>query len=365
MQDLILSIGAGPNQLPLIRAARAAGHSVWALDRDEAPAALPLLEGLLRHSSHDPEGAAAAVRRHPLGARTRLVLQRSSGPALATAAKVATALGCAGPAPAFCQAAVRKSALREACTALGIPAPPGRLVGADSGTALDGLSPLLLKPDMPLRGKAGITRLATNGHGREAKAAALARAVAASANGLAEAQSWLPGADVGLMLLFAEGRPCLSLAYDEINLWHPLEPGDAGGATGPAGLALSAPSIHAGPARLESLALPLAARLGLTHGFAFFSFRISADARAYLYEVNPGLCGDGIAERLLPAVFPGFDAFAAEVAAWTGRQPALPDRGPARPSTILDGRTLPGDARENEAAIAAAGKARAGIEVAA
>lgn len=359
MQDLILSIGAGPNQVPLIRAARAAGHPVWAIDRAEAPAALPLLEGLLRHSSHDPEGAVMAARRHPLAGRTRWVVQRSSGPALATAAALAEALEGIGPPAAFCGAAVQKSALREACSQLGIPTPAGRLLAA--GAKLPRGRALIVKPDMPLLGKAGITVLADPAFAPASAASALERAARASANGLAEVQSWLPGADVGLMLLFAGGSACLAMTYDEITAWdgRPGAQGTAEAAPRLVGLGQAAPSRHAGPQRLAALALPLAARLGMTRGFAFFSFRVDPGGHAHLYEVNPGLCGDGIAERLLPAVFPGFDPFATEISVWTDRPPALPDRPHPVPATVLDGQVLPGDADDNQTAIATAREALA------
>lgn len=363
MQDLILSIGAGPNQVPLIRAARAAGHPVWAIDRAEAPAALPLLEGLLRHSSHDPEGAVAAARPHPLAAQTRWVVQRSSGPALATAAALAEALRCIGPPTEFCGAAVRKSTLREGCASLGIPTPAGRLLAP--GADLPQGQALIVKPDMPLQGKAGITVLADPAVAPGRAKEALDRAARASANGLAEVQSWLPGADVGLMLLLAGGRACLAMTYDEITAWagRPGAKGRGEAAPRLVGLGQAAPSRHAGPRRLAALALPLAARLGMTRGFAFFSFRVDPDGHAHLYEVNPGLCGDGIAERLLPAVFPGFDPFAAEIAAWTGRLPALPAHPHPMPATVLDGQVLPGDADDNQAVITAAQKALVHAEV--
>ena len=35
-------------------------------------------------------------------------------------------------------------------------------------------------------------------------------------------------------------------------------------------------------------------------GFIFFSFRLNKEGVAYLYEVNPGLCGDDIANQFLP-----------------------------------------------------------------
>lgn len=345
--DCVLSIGAGPSQVPLIRAAHAAGFAVWALDRAASPAAAPWLAAHLPVGTHDPAAAIAAIRGHALAPRTCAVLQRTSGPALATAAAAAAALAVPGPAGAFCAAAVRKSVLRREAAALGLPVPAGCLVRNAAGLAerLPGGGPLLVKPDMPLRGKTAVLRLRPQDRGSARETEAILQAGRASANGLAEVQAWLPGHDVGLLLLLADGVPRLALCYDEIVAQQ-----DDGHVHG---LGLAAPAAGLGAAQLTALALPLARRLGMDRGFAFFSFRAGPGATAHLFEVNPGLCGDGIADRLLPALFPAFDPFAAEVAAWTGiAGPPLP--GAPRPATLLGERLLAGDAAANEAAIAAA-----------
>ncbi|MFC3229413.1 hypothetical protein ACFOGJ_19355 [Marinibaculum pumilum] len=356
-RDAVLSVGAGPAQLPLIRAAAAAGFAIWAIDRADIPAAADLLEAHLRISTFEAGPAVAAARAHPMAQRTRAVIQRTSGPALATAAALAAALDVAGPPAAFCAAAVRKSVLREAATALGLPCPAGRLV-ADPERDLPPDLPLhrglLAKPDMPLRGKAAVVRLPAPPAGTPRAVAALLRdAAEASANGKVEVQDWLPGQDIGLLLLLAGGTPVLALAYDEIVAQQ------ADGSV--RGLGLAAPATGMGAGQLTALALPLARSLGMDRGFAFFSFRADAGGRAHLYEANPGLCGDGIADLLLPGLFPGFDPFAAEIAAWTGGDPLpagpLPAPGPA---TLLGTRLLPGDAAANAAALAAAASAGGG-----
>ena len=48
-------------------------------------------------------------------------------------------------------------------------------------------------------------------------------------------------------------------------------------------------------------------------GFIFFSFRLNDQNESILYEVNSGLCGDGIADKLLPAIFPNHNFFEIEI----------------------------------------------------
>ena len=319
----IVSIGAGPGQYPLIAAAHDAGLDVIAIDRAPADICRPFITQAVFHSTFDTEGVIGALAdlrgQYPVQA----VLARTSGPAVLTAARVADYFGVPGVPLALAQASVSKWELKRQAEEAGIPTPAGESLARAVMPASP--LPLMVKPDMPMTGKQNVYRI----HDASFFAAAFAAASAESQNDRVTVETFIDGVDVGYMVLLHHGRVVLDLLYDEFVAF------DDGRARA---LGIGGPSLFSGgpvESQVRSAARSLLSRWQFAAGFAFFSFRVNEEG-VFLYEANPGLCGDAIADAMLPALWPGFDPFRAEVQAMTGVEPGIPAATPV-PVLVQDG----------------------------
>lgn len=306
MRPAILSIGAGRQQMPLLRAARAEGLAVVAVDRAPGPEALALVDHAVVLSTYEAEAVAQEVATLRERFDFAGVVARTSGPPLMTAARAAQVLGLDGVPVGLAEAAVRKSEVRAQAAALGIAVPVSWR--CTEQPVLDAERAWVLKPDVPVFGKRNVCLVSPGG----AVAPAFAAAAGESPDGTVEIQEYLPGLDVGLGVLLADGREVWSFLYDEL-----VAPRDGRFV----GLAVAGPSVVEGTptaAAIRSDARRLLDHWGVRRGFVFLCFRVTDDGRAYLYEVNPGLGGDALADGLMPALWPDFDPFVADVRALSG-----------------------------------------------
>lgn len=335
MTPALLSIGAGPSQHPLLAAAHALGAAVVAVDRAPSDDCRPFLTDVIEVSTHDADGVLDALA--PLRAHFSFsgVLARTSGPALVTASRAAAFLDVPGISPTFAQASLNKAVLREQARALGIATPQGRTVTAGEG--LEGPGPWIVKPAVPLRGKENVYRVDHAGE----LADAIAAAATESVDGRAECQDYCEGADVTAMCLAVNGK---QHAFALIDEFVSLQAGRA------KGLGVAAPSVLSGltvAADIREIVVRLMEHFEIKAGFSFFSFRVPPVGAPLLYEANPGLCGDAIADRLLPSVYGDLDPFRAEVLAILERDVPLLTAAPV-PSAVLDGGLIQaGDAVAN------------------
>lgn len=329
MDNWVISIGTGYSQAPLIRAAKDAGYRVLGVDR--APD-LALADDALPISTYDAQQVVAALADHPERRRVRAVLARTSGPAVQSAARAADELDLPGFGMGLAAASLSKSALRDAARQAGVPNVGGQCL-AEPPEWQDGAD-RVIKPDQPLYGKRNVYRARS----ADELASAFAAAAAESVNGLVECQPYHGGRDLGLVLALSRGRPLWRFLYDELV-------SEKDGRFQGRGVAGPARRIHPDTHRaILEAAEGLAAHWGST-GFVFFSFRLPASDTALLYEVNPGLCGDGLADRLFPAIWPNQDFFDLDVAIMSGKEPVMPPPTLTRVA-LVDGRLIEGDELE-------------------
>jgi hypothetical protein len=329
MRDWVISIGTGFSQAPLIRVAKQSGYRILGIDRvpDQN-----LVDDCLAISTYESDQVLYALSNHPERQRIQAVLARTSGPAVQTAALVADRLGLPGFGAGFAVASVSKSALRDAATSVGVACingqscdiPPNWIDGAD----------WVIKPDQPLYGKRNVYRVR---HEQEL-GPAFAAAAEESVNALVECQPYHPGRDLGLVLAMSAGEPKWHFIFEEIVVERDGRFIGRGVAGPPQRIPLT---IYED---MYNAAQRLGALWGST-GFAFFSFRLPASGPAILYEVNPGLCGDGLADKLFPALWPEMDFFAQDLALMLGRTPVMPPP-PLRRFVLIDGVLLSGEQLE-------------------
>lgn len=311
----IVSIGAGPGQLPLILAAYELGFDVIAVDRNPASGCVPFIKESIIKSTFEIDGVLDGLEKRLNHFDIKAVLSRTSGPALITAARVAEHLDVPGVPVAFAEAAFAKSMLINDAAAEGISTPLG--ICCVSSVSPRFSLPWVIKPDAPLVGKKNVY-LAND---MQAFEVAFDAALSESQNMAVEVEEFLDGVDVGYMAVMIEGKVKFDLLYDEFVSFNDNRA---------CGLGVGSPSIFSGTHIEEQarfVAKKLLSRWKVIGGFSFFSFRLTKNG-IFLYEANPGLCGDAIADKLLPTTWPGFDAFRTEVLAVTGEAIEFPETDP-------------------------------------
>lgn len=313
----LLVYGAGAQQRPLIEAGRRLGLRVIAVDRNpDAPGARDadrfVHASLVDHAAIEHAVAAEAL--------VGVVVRATDPAALASAHRLARDRGLVHAEPTLVEASTRKGALAEAMAGTGV-ALPRRL---EPGGAFDRpRAAVIVRPDVTIRGKAGIHRVSSP----RALADALDAAADASANRRVDLAEWLPGSDVTALVQLDRGRARRLALLDE---WVALRPDGR-----IAGIGVGAPSIHAdAPAPIDRVLRAVAERFAGSRGLVMVSLRMPPGGAPRLIEIHLGLGGDAIAERLLPAALPGFDAFALAVASQTGA-PIIPLPRAGRPAALV------------------------------
>lgn len=316
----VLCLGAGPTQLPLIRGAASLGLEVVAVDRRPDAEALPLAHRALRASTHDPEAVLAALARLDPAPDLRAVLCRSSGPPVRTAAVVARALGLPGVPPSAAEAAIHKGRFRTLCAGLGLPGPGFALVSAPEALPAAVRLPAVVRPALPLVGKAAVRRARD---GREL-AAAVAEAASASQDGRAVVEDFVEGVDVVLLALVRQGRLEPLAWLDELVRFGPAGRARGLGFAWPSALS---PELRSG---MRATAARIAAALGIHTSAFHLSARVTPEGRIVPVELHLDLGGDLLLDELLPAAGHG-DLLRRIVARLAGLGPpvAVPERGAA------------------------------------
>jgi len=303
----LISLAAGPHQVPLIQAAQAAGLRVVAIDQNPSAPGLALADVALELSTHDAEAILRALRElEPLFDFKGLV-HRTSGKALHTAALLREALELPGLSEEAALISTEKSALREFCGRHGIPMPRGVRVEDRGDLPFD--LPVVVKPDFPTVGKLDVRRIARP----QELALAIGAACASSFNGLAEVEEYIDGIDVSCLFWVSDQRATSIATYDELI-------GVAeDGSLLPFGISMPS-SIHGHAAQqgIEEVIQGFAQALPDVQALLIVSMRLDQAARPHVIELHADLSGDRIAEELFPRAMPELNFFQLAVRMATG-----------------------------------------------
>lgn len=324
---VIICLGAGPSQLPLITEARGLGHQVVAIDRNEQAPGLAVADRAIVASTHDADGVVARLR--ALDLNYAGLLARTCGPPLRTAARICAEFGLPGLSPELAELAVRKSTWRTFARANGVPAPDGWLADASWSMPTRAAFPLVVKPDQTVAGKQAIRVVTAAGE----LTAALAAACDSSGNGLAEVEALAPGCDVTWLTLADRGRSRPLFGLDEL-----VGVDRAGGIRG---LGVATPSITSGTAheaRMLAIMERLARLFPTVRAVLAFSFRVDPrGGEPVVIELHADLTGDLILDELLPAAYPDRRIMRGFVATVLGAEPEPLAADQARPTAVLTG----------------------------
>ena len=324
---VIICLGAGPSQLPLITEARGLGYRVVAIDRDVHAPGLAAADRAVVASTHDADEV--IVRLRALDLEFSGLLARTCGPPLRTAARICAEFGLPGLSPELAELAVRKSAWRTFARGHGLPAPAGWLAEASWAMPAGAAFPVVVKPDQTVAGKQAIRVVTASGE----LSAALAAACESSGNGQAEVEVLVPGCDVTWVTLADRGRSRPLFGLDElvgVNRDGNIR-----------GLGVATPSITAGTAheaRMLAIMDRLARLFPRVRAVLAFSFRVDPrGGEPVVIELHADLTGDLILDVLLPAAYPDRRLMREFVATVLGAEPHRLEAEQARPTAVLTG----------------------------
>lgn len=317
----IVSVACGRSQEPLLKAAKLLGYSIIGIDKGASSDLVDIPIQLSTYATQDVLSEITS-NSYPLFDG---VLCRSSGPALLTANALSEiySLPCCGRLVAECS--ISKLLLHEYLIKLGVSTIPTFSSDIEA-LDLSGWEHVVIKPAEPQFGKKNVYLVSDDlGCSSYLKAAS-----AESMNGLAIVQPFIKGIDVGLVTLTRGGVVVWHSFFLEINEWEDRRKVCARGVSSLDGL-LSR--------NQEDYAISSARKVisdCKSTGFVFFSFRVTNEQAPMLYEINPGLCGDLVADTLLPALFSSTNFFEIDVLTMTGQIACLPHL-PSRRARIING----------------------------
>ena len=309
----VLTIGTGSSQAPLIEAARRSGYSIIGVDRSPNNDLVDIAIPISTYSTDKVINELWGNNKYP---EFEGVLCRSSGPAVETAAAVSEkySLPTAGLKVAECS--VSKWHLFNWASHFGLATIP-TLRSKELPTIPQTWNTVVIKPAMPVYGKKNVFLIREP----DQMGPAIDNACEESLDGHSIVQPFVLGEDIGLVALSRQGRIIWSTFYQEYTSFE-----------GDAVLGLGVASLYTEFDAQVKKRIHQSAEIMLSQsnssGFVFFSFRCAESESPLLYEVNPGLCGDGLADKLLPAMWPGVDFFSMDVLAMTGRSLELPFGSP-------------------------------------
>jgi len=301
--NFLLSIACGKGQVSHLNAAKSLGYKVIGVDRNKCAT------NVYRHiqqSTYSAEACIDAIKKVDQNSIVGVIC-RASGPAIATANKVAKKLHLPRCGDLIARMAQSKLGLFHACMDLSIQGVKTRAV--DCVKDLENFNgKLLVKPDVGVDGKKDIYIL--DGVKKDT-AVFIEKAKFRSINGVAVVSPFIEGRDIGFATLSLNGQCVWQCFYEESVKW-------LNDAIINSSMSMGEAQIP-NPVRLEIINSSLEIiRCSSATGFVYFSFRVS-NSQAYLYEVNSGLAGDGLVESIFHDNFPKINFLELDVLAMCNR----------------------------------------------
>ncbi len=297
MKDALVTLAAGPSQVPLIRRAQEMGFAVLAVDKDPKAVGFALADVRIVRSTHDANGILAALLPRRSEYRIRGILTKSSGQPVLSAAHLARTLELPGLDPELVEAASSKPGLLELARSAGLATPVGVATYRAADTRNEEIAyPRVVRPARTRVGKLDV-RLVTDAPDF---AAAHAAAAASSEDGRVLVEEFVEGRDVLVCGLLASDAANVLALVDEDTRF------DAGRQA--KGYGFRVPSCFEGTpwkGRLLEATERFFARHRFGTGVFFLTFRVDANGPAELstrlLEAHFDLPGDQLVEGLFPA----------------------------------------------------------------
>lgn len=299
----VLSVACGESQQAHLRAARKLGYSIIGVDKAKD---CGCVERQIVRSTHDAKGIVSEMQTHNLP-RFDGVICKSSGPAVVTASIIANEYALPSVGLEVAKSHASKLYLHDYLRKLDIDTIPTTSVSLDACGSID-QEDLVIKPCTPRYGKKNVFHVRDNSE----FLISVGRACKESYDSLAVIQPFIAGRNIGLVAICNAGNIVWSSFLEELNNWN-------GSTIIPKGLASLHDKLSMDEEDKILGAVNKVVNDNHSTGFIFFSFKVRKGKAPLLYEINPGLCGDFLADVLLPAMWPGVDFFELDILNSTGR----------------------------------------------
>ena len=318
MKDALVCLAAGKSQIPIMSAAKKIGFTVIAIDINPNAPGFSYADERIITSTHDAQSVISGLDslNDKMIEKYRWigVLNRSSGPAVVTAAKICEHFDIPGVPVKSAELLLNKDLMREACSRIGIPSPYYQLLSKNQIPTLTAdLFPVVIKPALSMIGKSGISIVRND----EELFSAIEYASACTTNGNLVLEKYLPGADFSFISFVEKGIVHRICMLDEINSE------DSDGKVFGKGFKTHTPSLYYDFEEMAaSLAEKIAYSLNIIRSPFMVSFRSDLAGNLFLMEVHLDLGGDLLIEKLFPnALNVNFEELAVKMAVGIERPP--------------------------------------------
>jgi biotin carboxylase len=277
----LLFLGASVSQLAGIRYARAAGHYVVACDGDAHAVAFALCDAAHTVDFSDIDRVEDVARLEHVDGILAVCTDRAVVPAATVAARV----GLPGIAIDVARAMTNKAKMRARLDEAGIPQPASIVLQGSDLTGADAIPlPAVVKPT-DSGGQRGLFLVER----AEDLPARLPAALAASSNGTAMFEEFVPGMELNVLLAVRDCRPTVLTVSDRLR---------------PAGRGFGVGWIHSFPSsltraeqdRVGAVAEAAVRALGLRHGIAFAQLIRADDGAVVVIEVAARIAAGQMAD---------------------------------------------------------------------
>ena len=289
----IVCVACGNAQQPLIKAARRRGYSIIGIDKEM------IVENVDIHIKISTYSTKEVIKELTTGKYPRFegVICRSSSKAVSTANKIASIYNLPRPGDVITGCSLSKLKLHEILTELCIPTIETK--EADYGLLNTySWNDCVIKPAMPEKGKENVYRVS----GGECKSKALKKAAEESLDGRAVIQPYVEGEDITMVTVCSRGEMIWKEYFRECNKW-------VNGKVSTSGTKELREEIETGEKQVMINYAERIIKKSNASGYVFFTYRFQKGKEPLIYEINPGLCGDEVAEKLLPLIKPNIDFF--------------------------------------------------------
>lgn len=329
MNDTLVCLGAGKAQMPVINAAKNLGYSVIAVDRNTDAPGFNSADVAFNCSTHDPASIINVLDNYFKKSSNRPhlkgILNRSSGPPVVTAAKIAKHFDIHAIPLTGAESILNKDLLRKACTEFGIPSPKFHVVNAKDTSSLPFTDyPLVVKPALSLVGKSGVSVVHNQAQYREA----ISYAGNASITGKVLVEDFISGSDYSFVGFVERGvvhRVCL---LEEINGVD-----DTGKVYGRGFKTYTPLPGYDIKLKIDTLSQKISSSFNIKRSPFMASYRRDLVGNLYLIEIHLDIGGDALIESLFPiALNINFPELAVKMASGNMRFPETID---VKPSAVI------------------------------
>ncbi len=335
MKNTLICIGAGKSQYPVISKSKECGYNVIAIDQNPKAPGFKIADEKINLSTFDATPLLKPIKSLSSKFNITGILNRSSGPPVITAARIAKLLQLPYYKEESAYQIVNKHLLMKECDENGIPAPKSFTLFRNEKFNIERIHfPCVVKPSLSLVGKSGITVV----NNERAINDAIAFAFASTMNDYITIDEYIDGDDISMVSFVDNGELIPICLLDEINTK------DINGKISGEGFAI--PSIYEPKIVYKQVLLSckkIIEAFAINRSPLMVSFRIDKNQTPMLIEIHLDLGGDLLIEKLFPKAL-DFKFLEYSIQLLAGEQPSVLNKSITPTAIIFD----KGDALVNE-----------------